>query len=256
MIRMKHAARTLLAVLVVAACTDDPVYVAPTGAVEVGADGMTFTAASSTPLPIRLERSDEATCRAELAAELGVVVPYVRRDDLDLSVEWTLKNLSENLGVARVQLNGANEMLAYLPTAFVVDIEDEEAPPPLAGNVPLELEGGETRDGVFREDDLAEASLDLELITRGAVSPFAALLEVNEEMDEFDAAGVMVPSEAYASLVRVDIALVADQHMVLEYTIRVRDHRDPHLLHEELADAPPEELTAFAPADYAPPVAP
>jgi hypothetical protein len=246
----------LLAILLAAACTDDPIYVEPTGAVEVGADGMTFTASSSTFLPIRLERPTEATARGARAADLGVMVPYVLRDDLDISVEWTLKNLADAPAVARIQLNGANEMFGYVPTAFVVDVEEEEAPPPLAGNVPLELEPGETRDGVFREDELAEAALDLELITRGAVSPFTALLEVNEEMDEFDAAGVDVPSDAFASLVRIDLALVADQHMVLEYSVRVRDHRDPGLLHEELADAPPGELTAFAPADYAPPVAP
>jgi hypothetical protein len=245
--------RTLLvAALLASACTDDPVYVESTGAIEVGADDVTFTATSSTALPVRLEHQKEATCRAEKSAELGVMVPYVLRDDLDLSVEWTLKNLSDAPAVARVQLNGANEMFGYLPLAFVVDPEEEEAPPPLAGDVPFEMEPGETRDGVFREDELAEASLDLELITRGGVSPFAALLEVDEGMDEFDAAGVAVPSDTYASLVRVDLVLVADQHMVLEYTIRVRDHRDPHLLHSELADAPPGELTAFAPADYSP----
>ncbi|HUS68193.1 MAG TPA: hypothetical protein VMZ28_26850 [Kofleriaceae bacterium] len=244
----------LLAVLLASACSDDPIYVEPSGAVEVGADGETFTAASSTLLPVRLERQAEAEDRAARAGELGVMVPFVLRDDLDISVEWTLKNLSDAPAVARVQLNGANEMFAYVPTAFVVDIEEEEVPPPLSGDVPLEMEPGETRDGVFREDDLAEAALDLELITRGAVSPFAALLEVNEEMDEFDAAGVEVPSDAFASLVRIDVGLVADQHMVLEYSVRVRDHRD--LLHDELADAPPEELTAFAPADYAPPAAP
>jgi len=244
----------LLAVLLTSACTDDPIYVEPTGAVEVGADGMTFTGTSSTFLPIRLERQAEAESRATRAAELGVAVPYVLRDDLDISVEWTLKNLADAPAVARVQLNGANEMFAYVPTAFVVDVEEEEAPPPLSGDVPFEMEPGETRDGVFREDDLAEAALDLELITRGAVSPFTAMLEVNEEQGEFDAAGVTVPSDAFAHLVRIDLALVADQHMVLEYSVRVRDHRD--LLHDELADAPPEELTAFAPADYAPPAAP
>jgi hypothetical protein len=230
-------------------CTDDPVYVPSPSAIEVTADA--GTASGSLLLPIRLEEADEAERRAALAAQLGVMVPFVTRDDLELSVEWTVKNLSDVDGVARVQMNGANEWFGYNPAAFVVD-EEEDAPPPLTGNVPLEIAAGQTRGGVFREDQLAEAALDLELITRGGFTPFAALLDVQEEMDEIDAAGVPVPSAAFAALVRVDMTLIADQHMVLEYAVRARDHREPPLLHEELLAAPPEELQPLAPSEFVP----
>lgn len=240
--------------LVALGCTDDPVYVQGPAPIEVGADGTTTTATGSVLLPIRLETTSEAEERAALAAELGVMVPFVTRDDFALSVEWTVKNLSDAPGVARVQMNGANEWFGYNPAAFVVDPEEEEAPPPLTGDVPLDIPAGEIRSGVYREDELAEASLDLELITRGGFTPFAAVLEVQEEMDEIDAMGVPVPSEAFASLVRVDMTLIADRHMVLEYAVRVRDRRDPGLLHEDLLSAPPEELQPLAPADFQPAV--
>ena len=238
--------------LVALGCTDDPVYVQAPMAIEVGADGTTTTATGSVMLPIRLETTAEAERRATAATELGVMVPFITRDDLDLSVEWTVKNVSDADGVARVQMNGANEWFGYNPAAFVVDPEEEEAPPPLTGDVPLDIPAGEERSGIYREDDLAEASLDLELITRGGFTPFAAVLDNQEEMDEIDAMGVAVPSEAFASLVRIDMTLIADRHMVLEYSVRVRDQRDPGLLHEELFAAPPEELQPLAPAEFVP----
>jgi hypothetical protein len=235
------------------ACADDPVYVQPAAGLEVvPGEGGVGEATAVLTLPVRLEREAEATERADRSAELGIQVPYVRRDDLDLSVEWIIKNLDAEPGIARIQLNGANEFFAYVADAFVVDPEEEETPPPLSGDVPLDIAGSATRSGVFQEDLLAEASLDLELITRGAVSPFAALLANQETLREIEADGAVIPRDAFASLVRFDLTFLADRHMVLEFAVRVREHRDPPLLHDELTSAPPDELTAFAPADFAP----
>ena len=231
-------------------CTDDPVYVDSPTAIEVS--DTAGTNMGSLLLPIRLEKPDEMERRAALATELGVMVPFVTRDDLELSVEWTVKNLSDMDGVARVQMNGANEWFGYNPAVFVVDAEEEDPPPPLAGDVPLEVAAGEEVSGVFREDELSEAALDLELITRGGVTPFKAVLNDQDGLDEFDAGGTPVPSKAFASLVRIDMILIADRHMVLEYAVRARDHRDPALLHEDLMAAPPEELQPLAPAEFAP----
>jgi hypothetical protein len=250
------ATRPLLAaaIALAAGCADDPVYVQAPGALEVVPDegGAEVAVTAQLTLPIRLETGTEASRRAARSAELGVQVPFVRRDDLDLSIEWTIKNLDPEPGVARIQVNGANELFAYAPGAFVVDPDEEEPPPPLTGDVPLELPGSGERDGVFQEDLLAEASLDLELITRGGRTPFEALLAVQESLDEIRAGGAVIPRDAFASLVRFDVAFLADRHMVLEFAVRVRDHRDPPLLHRLLTDAPPGELTGFAPADFAP----
>jgi hypothetical protein len=248
----KLLSSALLCPLVATACTDDPVYLAGPAPIEVGADGMTFAASAQLTLPVRLETSDERTARAELEAELGAMVSFVTRDDLDVSIEWTITNLTAVDGTARIQVNGANEWFGYQPLAFVIDPDDEEAPPPLAGDVPYTIPGDGSRSGMVREDELAEASLDLELITRGGLSPFAALLEVHEDLAELDAGGARIPTASLAHLVRLDLTLLADRHMTLDYTVRVRDRRRPRLLHPELEDAPAEELTAFAPADFTP----
>jgi hypothetical protein len=250
---MNRSVLPCLLVSCLGACADDPVYVQPAAALEViPGQGEAAGVTAQLALPIRLETEAEAALRASRAADLGIQVPYVTRDDLDLSLEWTIKNLEQEPGVARLQLSGANELFAYVPTAFVVDPDEEEEPPPLAGNVPLDIPALGQRSGVIQEDLLAEASLDLELITRGGESPFAALLAVQESLDEITAAGAVIPRAAFASLVRFDLVFLADRHMVLEFAVRVRDHHDPPLLHDELAAAPPGELTTFAPADFAP----
>lgn len=242
-----------LCIALAAACSADPQYLTPAEALEVGAPGTEVTEATTmVVLPVRIEEADEAMERAELAAELGVMVPYVRREDLDISLEWSVRNLSEERGQARILLNGANEYFTYVPEAFVVDPEEEEVPPPLAGDVPILVEPRSTVSGVLREDQLAEGALDLELITRSGLNPFTALLQVHEELGAIGSGGVEIPIDVTANLIRLDITFTADRHMVMEYAVRVRDHRRPNLIHEDGLAADPGELTGFAPADFAP----
>src|SRR5690606_4443994 len=113
-----------------------------------------------------------------------------------------------------------------------VDPDEEEEPPPLLGSTPLSIPASATVTGVFREDALFEAAIDLEQISRGAVNPFTALLRVDEELEALDGAAPPIPREAFASLVRFDVTFVADRHMVLEYSVRVRDDHSPARLHE------------------------
>src|SRR6187402_3830487 len=98
-------------------CVNDPVYLPGPAALEssggVDADGNPIAATAQHVLPIRLETAEEARCRAMLAAELGVEVPYVKVGDLEVSVEWTITNVDTMPGTALVQLNGANEAFAY-----------------------------------------------------------------------------------------------------------------------------------------------
>jgi hypothetical protein len=240
---------------VAAGCAQDPEYINPAEAIEVGAPGSDIAEATAmVTLPIRLETEDEATERAELEAELGVMVPLVRREDLELSLEWTIRNLSDTDGTARIHLNGANEYFAYVPTNFVVDPEEEEPPPPLAGDIPIEIPALSTRSGVFREDQIAEGALDIELITRAQLNAFAALLEIHEEMRAvLDAAsGVEIPIDVTAHMIRFDITFAANRHMVIEYVVRARDFRNPPLIHDEGLAADPAELVQFAPVDFMP----
>lgn len=247
------AASTALA----SACTEDPRYIYPEDPI-VGQPVVDEDAPPVPPvqitLPIRLEEEDEAEERAELAAELGVDVPFVSIDDIDLSLEWTITNRSEDDAEVRIHINGANEYFAYVPISFVVDPEEEPTPPPLAGDIPLEIPAGGSISGVFREDQIREASIDLDLITRGGLNPFAAMLDVHEGIEEIEVeGGTAIPKEAFASLVRFDISLVTNRDVVMEYVLRARSHVRPNLVHEHGLLAVTGELTAFAPVDFVPP---
>ncbi len=255
-----------------AGCTNDPVYLPGPMTLEAGGvdgDGMSIVAAAEHMLPIRLETPEEAERRAIRTAELGVDVPYVKLGDLEVSVEWTIRNLDEmNAGTAQVQLNGANEVFAYDPMLIVLGDPDEVPPPPgLDGDIPLHIEAGGTLGGLFREDQLREASIDLDQITRANLNPFAATLQVHKDRDFFQPmtalmpgvedyeqmpVGDPIPREAFRQIIRVDLVFKADRPMVMEYTIRVRDVRG--LMHDLLDAAvteAPGELTMFAPTDFA-----
>lgn len=269
------AAAALAAALVAGAgaCANDPVYLPGPMVLEAGGvdpDGMQTVATAQHTLPIRLETAEEAMLRAARTAELGgVEVPYVKLGDLEVSVEWTIRNLDAmNPGLAFVQLNGANEVFAYAPEMVQLGDPDEEPPPPgLAGDIPLHLEPGATITGLFREDQLREASIDLDQITRANLNPFAAMLQVHKHSDSFQPMSALmpgvedymqtpvgdpIPREAFRQIIRVDLVFKPDRPMVMEYTIRVRDTRG--LLHDLLDAAlveAPDELTTFMPADFA-----
>ncbi|HVK77388.1 MAG TPA: hypothetical protein VM734_28975 [Kofleriaceae bacterium] len=253
MTRLAFCSVATAGLVLAAGCTDDPQYVrAPmqTG-IEVGIEGMDeFVASATISLPVALETPEDQMDRAARAAELGVDVPYVRLDDLSVSIEWTIKNLAGSEGEARIHLNGGNEYFYYVPLNFVVDPDEDEEPPPLAGDIPLRVPAGKTLSGTFREDQIREASLDLEQITRGAINPFAAMLTINEDDPGVMIPPAMVPQKDLGLLIRYDLTFEADRHMILEYQVRVRDHRG--ILHDELLFAPEGELTPFMPAEFVP----
>ena len=252
--------RTLsLCLLGLVACTNSPSYLEPREALEVGIlpdpanPNETVDEATATiSLPVRQETMDEQMERAARMAALGGVdVPVARLDQLDIAIEWTIKNLSNDEATARILINGSNELFTYVPAAFVVDPDEDQEPPPLLGNVPITVPAQGTLSGVFREEQVREAAVDLELITRGQSNPFAALLQFYDQQPLVDTAGRTVPPSAFGHLVQYDLIFRGNQHMVLEYTIRIRD--EAGILHELLLDAPAGELITFMPMAYAPP---
>lgn len=240
------------------ACNTGPRYVDPPLFVEVGIpDSMVFFATQQVILPMRLETEDEAMERATLSTELGgIPIPFVLLDDIDVSIEWTIRNLQDTPGTARIHINGGNEYFYYVPQNFVIDPEEDEEPPPLLGDIPIDIPALGTVSGVFREDQLHEAALDMELIARGGMNPFAAVLQQHDDVLEAvdPMTGMAIPRQGFAHLVVYDISLQANRHMVLEFTLRVRDER--LLLHDLLLNAPNGELTGFMPTEFVPPPPP
>jgi len=272
---MRH--RPLLFVVCVmgfAACANDPLYLPSPTTMEAGQDdgsGGITQANSSLMLSIKPETTTDAQTRMALATQLGVMVPYVKVGDLDIEVEYTIHNLDTKPGQAKVDLNGANEYFVYDPTLIVLDPGDDEAPPtpPLAGDIPIDVPAGGSVDGVFREDELLEASVDCDQVTRGHVNPFAAVLKINKNDPSFQPlsayvppamlgqdpppqtpVGPVVPRAAFAELIRVDLVFKPDTHMTLDYTVRVRDHRG--IVDLKGVQSPMAEVVQFMPADYVP----
>jgi hypothetical protein len=269
---MRSILVTAAAGALIAGCANDPVYLPGLLTLEAGnvdAGGMPIPATAEHMLPIRLETAEEATIRATRTAELGgVEVPYVKLGDIEVSVEWTIQNIDTMPGTALVQLNGANEVFAYDPTLVTLGDPDEVPPAPgLEGDIPIHVEPGASISGLFREDQLREASIDLDQITRANLNPFAATLQVHKNAELFQPmtmlrpgvedyvqtpVGDPIPREAFRQLIRVDLVFKADRRMVMNYTIRVRDTRG--IMHELLDAAvteAPGELTMFAPTDFA-----
>jgi hypothetical protein len=259
-------------------CASNPEYLPSPMNLEAGT--MTQpTQVSSLTLPIKPESMKDAMDRAALATKLGLAladVPYVKVGDLDIEVEWSIRNLDANPGKAQIELNGATEFFVYDPTMIILNPGDDEAPPTpgLQGDIPIDIPASSEIQGVFREDQLLEASIDCDQVTRGHLNPFAANLTVQKNAESFSqlsmptpstpacladptlpacqqtATGLVVPRAAFASLIRIDLVFKPDRHMVLDYTVRVRDHRA--ILHDMGLAAPAGEIVTFMPMIYAP----
>ena len=256
MSKKKLVTSAFLTSLALAGCqTGEPVYIDPTPrAIEVDPGNMMDTSATATVLlPVRLETMAQNLERQRLAMDLGLTVeqvPQARRDDYEVSLEWTVKNLSDTEGTARINVLGGNEYFFYDPTAFQLDPRDP-LPPPLLGGIPIVVPALGQVSGVFREDQIAEASQDWDAISRAGVVAQNALLTQWPSTDVSGGTGgelMTIPSAAVAALVQLDVTLDADQHMVLEYTMRVRDHGSRLAPFEKDQGAlVPPSTTAFTP---------
>lgn len=260
---------TLATLVTLVACANDPVYIPGPMNLEGGLDdgmGELTEATAQLVLPIELETMEDALVRAERTAALGIEVPYVKIGDIEVSVEWTIKNLEDREGIATVELNGATEFFEYNPDLIVLSNDDEAPPTPgLDGNIPIRIPALGSVSGLFTEDAVREASIDLEQITRGNINPFAATLNINKNATEIrpllpydpmmpdlppmpDPNAMPIPREAFAQMIRIDLVFAPSHHMVLEYAVRIRDVRG--IVADELLAAPVEELTQFMPMPF------
>ena len=276
---MRAIALSSVLVGLVACNANDPVYIQAPMTLEAGVPdpanmGMLSEGKVSLQLPIKTETAADKAKRDALAARLApILVPYVRVGDLELDVEWTIKNLDTKPGQVKIQLNGANEFFSYDPSIINLappDAEDAPKTPGLTGDIPINIPAGGTVSGLFTEDDLREASIDIDQVTRGNINPFRAGQTVSKNALTFqpmtppavNAAGEItqspmgppVPREAFAEMVRVDLVFKPDRHMTLSFNVRVRDLRG--IMHDMLLSANPAELQMFDPMPYAPMVGP
>jgi hypothetical protein len=215
----------------------------------------------------------KATTALQTTMPADVMVPVYRLDMYDVSVEWTLKNLDAKPTSARVALNAANEDFAWDP-AMIVPASPESPPAPsLGGDIPFDVPANAEIDGEFTEDNLLEAAIDLDQITRGNINMYAATLNVNKNDPSFqplsavqapppgsidpppqNAMGSAVPRAAFRQIVRVDVTLKptdAGVHLTLSFDVRLRPHI-ANVVDAMGMNAPTGELMIIDPPDFVP----
>jgi hypothetical protein len=209
-------------------------------------------------LPVRQPTPDEMQ---QLTDEqnrlmLPMAVPWVAKRDFDVEIEYTIKNLDQAATQATVTLLGGNEFGDYNPMLYIdprANLENQTVPPPLAGGTPLNLDANQTLNGVFREDQIGEASIDLEAITRYPDADVRATpFEVIEHLSTTSPIGLanVPPGDVTPMMCRFLITLSSPGHVALDYTVRVRDY------HDKIANPTDPDLYVPTDAMLAPPVLP
>jgi hypothetical protein len=243
----------LLGLALGAGCgVNNPTYFTPPmGAIETGQGDAGAEITSVVVLPFRQPTDGENQKIDQHSDTLGFREPWLRRDQVAISVQYTITNLEDKPGKAQIFIDGANEFTSYdraaIAAAQMMAMNGEEAPPPLPLiQSTVEVPAGKSKPGVIREDDFAEAELDLDAIGRWMAPPPAVLINPSE----VNGVGLeqVPPAEIVPALFQVSVTLVSDQHMRLDFLVRVRDSKNRLL---DLAHA--GDAFAPQPMGYTPP---
>lgn len=205
---------------------------------------------------------------AEEAAELGNVagvnipyptLPYVRRDDIEVQVDWTLSNVSDSTVTVSVTVNGINEFNEYNPGVQVID---EELVVDFAQwERTVLLDPGERRTGTIREEELDEVAVDLATVVNGV--PNANQIVYFENQSFNDRRSMLYMPDVIPALTGVRIGIRSQGTdgdgnpipVLLEFTVRIRDNREI-LVQGDDEPWPLPTPTLFGPADIPPPETP
>ena len=244
-----------------AACgCNNPTYLKETAPIETQPGMMGYAPATALyVLPVRkptaAEQKDLQTLQQKL--KLPDAVPWAQARDFDIEIEYSVRNLDMQKLTVFVTCDGGNEFGDYVPGHYIdprANAEQQAPPPNLLTSEPFDVEAGGTITGVFREDDTQESAIDLEAITRypsgGNVrgTPFMVI----EHRSSISPIGLenVPPGDITPAHVRYQLTVSAAGHVVMDYTVRVRDHNG------KLAQPTDKNLYVNPAAMLAPPVAP
>jgi hypothetical protein len=223
----------ILFVAALAGC-NTPTYLRQHRPLETQADpnGAGYTADTDLYVfPVRRPNQEEQAARGTEQRSRGLMmeVPWVGTRDFALQIEYSLKNLSNQKVTAFLSANGGNEFGDYVPDNYIdptKPIEDQTPPPPLLGGSPIDLGPNETKLLVFREDQIGEASLDLEAITRypsnGDILATPFMVIAHDSSASRIGLESIPANDVTPLMVRYQFALSADGHVVCDYSLRVR----------------------------------
>jgi hypothetical protein len=218
----------IVAALAAGACdTNTPTYVAPDQAVEITGDAT--TASTEVKLAFRAPTDAERKQLGEAEKKLGFKVPWLKRDDVALSIEYKITNLDDKANAVAVFVDGADEYTSFDAAAAAAALQmatmDRDPPfvPSLIRTVPVTVAPGASVSGVVREDDFREAEADLDALGRWKADPPLAVLINRSDVDPTGMA--MVPKNVVTpAMWQLKVTLSATGKARLEFVVRVRDH--------------------------------
>ncbi len=166
----------------------------------------------------------------EMADIGGLMVPYaslpfVRRDDIEIQIDYTLSNVSDSTITCAVTVNGINEFHEYNPGVEVVGTRIYAD---YAGwERSIRLGPGERLTGTIRHDELDEIAVDLATVVNGVPSPNQVVYFENESANDWRSQMYIPDVVPALTGVRMGLRLSADaaSPVVLELTVRIRDTR-------------------------------
>lgn len=216
-----------LASLGLSCSPNTPRYFAPEAPLLAGAEGMASVSVA-VQIPFRRPTDEERTTLEAKSRTLGFGAPFVSRRHVDVSIQYTITNVSGQAGWARVFVNGANEYTSYdlgaIEAQLATLMVPEDARPTLWSLIEgtkLPLAAGATYTGQVREDEFVEAARDLDAIGR-FMAPYLTVLlndsRANPAGMELVPANVDLPQ-----LQTVIVTFAASVPMRLDFLVRVRD---------------------------------
>jgi hypothetical protein len=193
----------------------------------------------SNALPLRFrnptQKERDALAAQTAALDYGNDVPWVARDKVHIQLSYKVTNTSGMDGTFNLLVDGASEFALYDSKTVAMAIAEEPGELgtffPLMTSKPHMLGAGQSYSGLLREDDFAEAELDLDALGRWFdTTTFAGVLINRSDVNPVGMA--LVPRNVVVpAMVQVTVNLQTDVAMQCEYVVRVRDD-DDRLLHE------------------------
>ena len=209
--------------------SNDPVYFPAATVLESDGSGAAVT--ETVALRFRTPTASQQADLDKQTAQLGYQMPWLPESRVHLEVKYTVTNLGSDDGIFSLFVDGATEFTRFdyqaVAAAFATVNQD---PPPVGviqtSNPPI-LAPGAIYQGVVREDDFHEASVDLDAMGR-FMAPFVAVL-INRS--EVNAVGLeMVPSHlsppqpwVLPALWEITARFTSNQPMSCQFVVRVRD---------------------------------
>jgi hypothetical protein len=189
--------------------------------------GKPITEAKETlALKFRAPTAEEAATLAPTAAR-NYALPWLRADQVHLELLYTVTNLADKDDTFRLAMDGASEIVRYDEDAVAAVFETADEKPVFIGlvtAVPQNVPAHGSYQGVLREDDFTEASLDLDAMGRW-MAYFASVLINRSDVNPVGL-DMVPPDLVRPALFEVTVRFASQSHMICRYSLRVRDDKD------------------------------